>query len=114
MSSKLGTFALVFSMAFPVLYVCCDLFGLPLFSYFPSINRIELGWVPPRKGDGPVMYWYGWVASCIIGGTVLGGLATLLPQGATRKIPLCLVWLLPIVAIPILAWSLMPFWTKGG
>jgi hypothetical protein len=29
-----------------------------------------------------------------------------------RKIPLVLVWLLPILALIPLTYSLMPFWTK--
>jgi hypothetical protein len=29
-----------------------------------------------------------------------------------KKIPLFLVWLVPILAVPLLAYSLMPFWTK--
>jgi len=30
----------------------------------------------------------------------------------TRKIPLSLIWLLPVLALIPLAYSLMPFWTK--
>jgi hypothetical protein len=32
----------------------------------------------------------------------------------TKRIPLALVWVLPIVAIIPLFWSLKPFWEKGG
>jgi hypothetical protein len=42
----------------------------------------------------------------------LGLLATLLPEGVAKKIPLALLWLLPILALLPLAYSLMPFWTK--
>jgi hypothetical protein len=35
-----------------------------------------------------------------------------LPESAVKKIPLALVWLVPIVAVPLLVYSLMPFWTK--
>ena len=48
----------------------------------------------------------------LIGASILGGLATLLPSSLARKIPLFLIWLVPIVAIPLLVYSLMPFWTK--
>jgi hypothetical protein len=58
------------------------------------------------------MYWYGWVVTMILGSAAVGFLATLLPENATRKIPLFLVWVLPILAVPVLVWSLMPFWTK--
>jgi hypothetical protein len=112
-SAKFRTFALVFAITAPVLYVLCDLFGLPLFTYHPATNRVDLGWAPGRSGEGPAMYWYGWTATMLIGCTILGWLATLLPEGIVKRIPLFLVWLLPILAMAPLAWSLMPFWTKG-
>jgi len=68
--------------------------------------------VPPRLNEGPVMYWYSWTCTTLIGATVVGFLATLLPEDMTKRIPLFLVWLLPLLAIPVLVWSLMPFWTK--
>ena len=37
-------------------------------------------------------------------------LATLLPETVTRKIPLILVWLIPFLAIPYLAWDLRQWW----
>jgi hypothetical protein len=58
------------------------------------------------------MYWYGWVATCFLVAGILGLLATLLPESAVKKIPLMLVWLVPILAFIPLFYSLMPFWTK--
>jgi hypothetical protein len=112
-SAKVRTFVVVFALAAPVLYVLCELLSWPLFTYHPATNRIDLGWAPGRKGEGPAMYWYGWTATMLIGCTVIGGLATLLPERVTNKIPLALVWILPILALAPLAWALMPFWTKG-
>ena len=112
-SAKFRTFAIVFALAAPVLYVLCDLFSLPLFTYHPATNRVDLFWAPGRSGEGPAMYWYGWTATTLIGGAILGWLATLLPENIIKKIPLALIWLLPILAMFPLVWSLMPFWTKG-
>ena len=47
----------------------------------------------------------------VIVGAILGAIATVLPESVTRKIPLALVWILPIAAIPFFAYSLMSFWT---
>ena len=58
------------------------------------------------------MYWYGWTATSMLGATVLGVLAMLLPEQVTRKIPLALVWIVPVLAVPLLFYSLMPFWTR--
>jgi hypothetical protein len=61
---------------------------------------------------GPAMYWYGWTGVTLVAGFIVGLLATLLPEGVVKKIPLALLWLLPILALLPLAYSLMPFWTK--
>ena len=112
-SAKFRTFALVFSLTAPIVYVLCELLSLPLFTYHPATNRIDLGWAAGRSGEGPAMYWYGWTATMLIACTVLGWLATLLPERVVNKVPLVLIWLLPILAMIPLAWVLMPFWTKG-
>jgi hypothetical protein len=104
---------IVFSLSAPVLYVLCELLSLPLFTYHPATNRVDFGWAAGRSGEGPAMYWYGWTVTMLLGSTALGGLATLLPENTVRKIPLALLWLVPILALIPLAYSLMPFWTKG-
>lgn len=111
-SVKFKAFAFVFAASFPVLYVICDVFNLPLFTYHPATNRVDLFWAAGRSGEGPAMYWYGWTASCLVGGAILGVLATFLPESTVKKLPLVLTWVLYIVAVPFLVWSLMPFWTK--
>jgi hypothetical protein len=112
-SAKFKTFAIVFSLTAPIVYVLCELLSLPLFTYHPATNRVDFGWAAGRSGEGPAMYWYGWVATMLIACTVLGWLATLLPERVVKAVPLALIWILPILAMIPLAWALMPFWTKG-
>jgi hypothetical protein len=111
-SARFRTFAVVFGIAVPVTYFLCEWFNLPLFTFHPATNRIEFWWAPARSGEGPTMYWYGWTVLSLLVGTAVGLLATILPGSVARKIPLALVWLLPILALIPLAYSLMPFWTK--
>lgn len=113
-SAKVRTFAIVFSLTAPILYVLCEIFSLPLFTYHPATNRVDFGWAAGRSGEGPAMYWYGWVATMLIGSTVLGWLATLLPERVIKAVPLALIWILPILAMIPLVWALKPFWEKGG
>ena len=54
------------------------------------------------------MYWYGWTATTIIVSTIAGFLATLLPESMTKKLPLILVWLIPMLSIPFFIWDLRP------
>ncbi len=112
-SAKFRTFAIVFGVAAPIVYTISELLSLPLFTFHPATYRFEWGWAPGRSGEGPAMYWYGWVAGMLIGCTVLGTLATFAPERFIKKIPLALLWVLPILAIFPLVWALMPFWTKG-
>lgn len=111
-SSRVKTFVIVFSLTFPVAYLLCEQLGGPLFTFHPAVNRLEWGWGPSRSGEGPAMYWYGWVASGLIGSSILGVLGAMLPESAIKKIPLALLWILPTLALIPLAYSLMPNWTK--
>ena len=109
-SAKFKTFVIVYAIVHPVTYVICVILQLPLFTYHPATNRIALGWEAARSGEGPNMTWYGWTAMALLVGSVVGFLATLLPESMTRKIPLTLVWLVPILAVPYLAWDLRQWW----
>ena len=111
-STAFKTFAIVFGFATAALYVICDMMNWPLFTYHPATNQVDLFYAPPRRGEGPAMYWYGWTATSMLAAAVLGVLATFLPEHVTRKIPLALVWIVPVLAIPLLFYSLMPFWTR--
>ncbi len=109
-SAVFGTFAVVFAIATPIIYLASELGGFPLFTYHPGTNHIDLGFAAARAGEGPAMYWYGWLATTLIGAAALGWLATLLPRRVSDRIPLFLIWLLPLPALAILAYVLMPFW----
>ena len=109
-STRFRTFVITFSIVGPVIYMICLQMNWPLFTYHPATNRVALGWEAARSGEGPNMTWYGWTAMTLIVGTVVSFLATLLPESITKKIPLILVWLLPILAIPYLIYDLRQWW----
>jgi hypothetical protein len=109
-SAKFRTFAVTFAVVGPILYFACLFWNLPLITYHPAMNRIDFGWTPARSGEGPAMYWYGWTLTVLVAGTAISLLAMLLPERVARKIPLYLVWLLPLFAVPLLAYSLRGFW----
>jgi len=109
-SSRFGTFALVFGIGFAILYVVCDMAALPMFTYHPGTDRIDPGFAPPRRDEGPAMYWYGWIATSALGAFILGGLAALLPDKIRSKIPLALAWIVPVILLPFLIYSLKFYW----
>ena len=109
-SVKFKTFAITFAVGGTLIYLLCLHFNWPLFTYHPAVNRIGLGWEAARSGEGPAMYWYGWTATTLVAGAVVGFLATLLPENVTKKLPMILVWVVPILAIPYLVWDLRQWW----
>ena len=109
-SSRFGSFALVFGICFAILYVVCDLAALPMFTYHPGTGRIDPGFVRARPDEGPAMYWYGWIATSALGAAILGLLAALLPEKIRGKIPLALAWIVPVMLLPVLIYSLKFYW----
>jgi hypothetical protein len=109
-SPRFGTFALVFGVTAAVLYVISDFAALPMFTYHPGTGRFDPGFAAARPGEGPAMYWYGWIATSALGGSVAGLAAAILPERITAKIPLTLAWLVPIALLPFLIYSLKFYW----
>ena len=109
-SAAFRTFAVVFAIAAPIIYVTCEMRNWPLFTYHPGTNRFDWLYAAPVRDQGPAMHWYGWTANMLIGSAVLGILATFLPEKLTRRIPLSLVWIVPVAAIPVLIYALRFFW----
>ncbi len=110
-SAKFKTFALAFSTSGALIYCLCQFFNWPLFTFHPATNRLVWGYEGPRPGEGPNMLWYGWTATTILTAIVVGIVAMTLPEHITKKVPLALMWLFPILAIPYIVYSLMPWWT---
>jgi hypothetical protein len=109
-SAAFRTFATVFAITTPVIYVICEMANLPLFTYHPGTGRVNLGWAAAVRDEGPAMHWYGWTVNTLVGGAILGLLAAKLPESMTRRIPLALVWVVPLATIPILVYALRFFW----
>ena len=109
-SSKFKVFATTFSIAGPVAYCLCVYFNWPVFTYFPVTGRFYWGLQGVQSGTGPNMLWYGWTVTTILIAAAIGIIAMMLPERVTKKIPLFLVWLIPILAIPYVVYSLMFWW----
>jgi hypothetical protein len=113
-SSRFKAFATTFSISGPVIYCVIQYLNWPLFTFHPATDRIVWGYEAARSGEGPNMLWYGWTATTVLIAAALGVTAMMLPERITRKIPLALVWILPILAIPYVIYSLMPWWTLAA
>ncbi len=105
---KFKAFATTFSISGPVVYCLTVYMNWPVFTFWPANDHFDWGMV--TKGQGPNMLWYGWTLTAILISAGLGIIAMLLPERVIRKIPLALVWIFPILAIPFVVYSLMFWW----
>ena len=109
-SAAFRTFALAFAIAAPAIYVVCEMRNWPLFTYHPGTDRFEWFYAPAVRDEGPAMYWFGWIAHTLIGGTLLAAAAALLPPRLTRRIPVSLAWIPSLAAVPLLIYALRYYW----
>ena len=107
----------VFAIAFGIIYiveVCLTPFqiNLALITYHPQINV----WAPlaeaPRQGQGPAMYWYGWLITAGLGAGVLAALSLALPARPFDRIWSVLVWLAPLVLIGVITYVLRGYFLR--
>jgi hypothetical protein len=78
--SKSGVFAITFGITFALMYTVLEQLNWPLFTYHPAVGKLDFWMQRPRSGEGPPMYWFGWLALSGIGSVVVSSIATLLPR----------------------------------
>jgi hypothetical protein len=89
MSGRAATFSLV---AVPI-YIAGYYAGLPLFYYYPQVQRISF---TPLAGAGFAIMWYGWIASAIIAGLAA---AFAVPRRWSDRLPIDLTWIVLLGAL---------------
>jgi len=83
--AKLETFAITFGIAFTLLYTVYERLNWPLFTYQPAVGRLYFWLHRPLSGEGPPMYWYGWIVLAAVSALVVGWVATMVPGRALRR-----------------------------
>src|SRR5258708_3826213 len=81
--AKFGTFAITFSIAFPLLYTAYERLNWPLFTYHPVLGNLDF-W-RQSAGVGPPMFWYGWIVLAAASALVVAGVAIIVPQRLLRR-----------------------------
>ena len=103
---KLARLFPVFSASFAVIYAPAVYYNWALVTYQPAMNEWDFGAVTKL---GPPMYWYGFVATAVIGACIVTAIAALLPDAAARRLWPGLTWLLPVAALIFIAYILRPY-----
>jgi hypothetical protein len=92
METRFGTFAITFGIAFAILYTILERQNWPLFTYHPAVGKVDFWMHAARSGEGPPMYWYGWVVLSLAGAGVVGWIATMVsPRWLQRATVFCCV-----------------------
>jgi hypothetical protein len=99
----------VFTIVFTAIYALCVESNWALFSYFPILGKVELGTVAATRDTGPVMYWYGWLATSAIGAVIACVFALMLPRIGEKLWP-ALCWAIPLVAMIWTTWVTAKIW----
>jgi len=97
----------VFGTAFALIYAPVLYYNWALVTYHPAINTWELGAVAPKAG--PPMYWYGLLATSVIGAVIVTAIVALLPQAITRWFWPGLTWLVPVAVLAFVVYILRPY-----
>ena len=96
-SRRFGIFAIVFAVAYPIIYVTATELNWAAFTYHSAIG--ELGFGPQKPRNGPAMYWFGWITTSAICAAVIATIAAYLPDTMTRRLPATLSWAVPVLAM---------------
>lgn len=104
----------VFSLIACIGYVACDLYKLPLFTYYPAVNEFVMGFAKMTESQGPAMYWYGWLCTTTILGLIVSACASLIKvsYGASKFLAHT-TWITVWALLPVLFNSLNFYWTHA-
>ena len=103
-------FAIVFAVVAPVVYVIAVDRNYALITYHPMTYTFGFG--PQQPGDGPAMYWFGWMATAALSGAAAGAIASLLPAALTRFVRPAMAWVVPAGVIAAFAYLLHDFFLR--
>ena len=79
-TTQTRTFAFTFGIAFTLLYTVYERLNWPLFTWQPAVGKMYFWLHRPLSGEGPPMYWYGWLFLGIPAALVVASAATLVPR----------------------------------
>ncbi len=104
------TFAIVFASAYAVLYVISIEYNLALFTYHPATE--EFYFLVKPASDQPAMFWYGWLATSVLGALAIAGLVARLPEKFASRISSGWSWIVPLAVMLVFVYILRGYFTK--
>src|SRR5258706_13324096 len=83
--TKVRTFVFTFGIAFTLLSTVLGRLNWPLFTYQPAAGKLYFWLHRPLSGEGPPMYWYGWIVNAAIAAFVVALIATIISGQWLRR-----------------------------
>jgi len=84
-ATRTRTFAFTFGIAFTLLYTVYERLNWPLFTYQPAVSRLYFWLHRPLSGEGPPMYWYGWIVLAAAIALMVAWIATMISGQWLRR-----------------------------
>ena len=84
-AKRARTFTFTFGIAFTLLYTVLERLNWPLFTYQPAAGNIYFWLHRPLSGEGPPMYWYGWIVNAAIAAFAVAWIATVVSSQWLRR-----------------------------
>ncbi|HEY2986211.1 MAG TPA: hypothetical protein VGL11_00690 [Candidatus Binatia bacterium] len=103
-------FAITFAAAYAILYVASVEYNWALFTYHPALE--EFGWFVEKPKEGPAMYWYGWLATSVLGALAIAGVASRLPAGWAQRVWPGLSWVVPVAVMLVFGYLLRGYFFR--
>lgn len=104
-------FAIVFAVAYSVVYVISVWKNYALFTYHPAAN--ELVWGVDKAKDGVSgMYWYGWMVTSGIASSAVALAACWLPESLTRRLWSGWSWAVPVAVMLVFCYLLRGYFLR--
>ena len=98
----------IFAAAFAVIYVIAEQTNWALVTYHPRIG--ELDWLAQPARSGPAMYWYGWIATALLGASALSLAA--LPLTRRWQPPVWIGWAVPLAVMLAFVYLMRGFFLR--
>lgn len=97
----------VFSAAYAVIYLVAMYENLALVTYYPRLKQwFALTVTGLPKSAGPGMYWYGWIATALVGAAAVALLALALPERPLARFMSVASWAAPLGVVLIIVFLL--------
>jgi hypothetical protein len=98
----------IFAAVFAVVYTIAFEWHWELFSYHPRLG--EFGWGQQASRNGPVMHWYGVLATAFLVAAAVSLAA--LPFLRKRSVPLWIGWAVPLACLAVWPWFLQELFIR--